>query len=105
MVSIGVCGTLDPSSNLGRGPIYFYSVNLILIMDKKTTHLALIVVLLAGTLFAWYNSAKELGIIACEAGCAIAETMFGLPICVWGAIFFTLALILSIMLWYQSEYR
>jgi uncharacterized membrane protein len=77
----------------------------ILMVNKNTIHIALIAVLVAGTLFAWYNSAKDLGIIPSDsATCgATAATMLGLPICVWGAIFFTIALSLAAAMWYIKE--
>jgi uncharacterized membrane protein len=71
-------------------------------VNKKYIHIALIVVLLAGTIFAWYNSAKEL----CAAGgtcTATSSAMLGLPICVWGAIFFTIALVLAVAMWFIKE--
>ena len=70
---------------------------------KKILHIALLIVLLAGTIFAWYNSAKELGIVPCEATCALGAAMLGLPICVWGAIFFTIALVLAAAMWFVKE--
>jgi len=69
---------------------------------KKILHIALLIVLLAGTLFAWYNSAKDL----CAAGgtcTATPSAMLGLPICVWGAIFFTIALVLAAVMWFVKE--
>lgn len=64
-------------------------------VNIKYLHIAELVVLGIGTAFAWYNSAKEL----CAAGgtcTAVSSAMLGLPICVWGALFFTIALILSL---------
>ena len=72
------------------------------VTPKQIVHIALIVVLFAGSLFAWYNSFKETGLF-CGAQtvttCA-ASTMIGVPICVIGAIFFTIALVLAAMLWF-----
>ena len=72
--------------------------------NKKIIHIALILVLLIGTLFAWYQSARDYGMFGCESQvCSVgAETMVGIPICVWGALFFTIALVLAIVLWYQK---
>lgn len=71
---------------------------------KEMVHIALIIVLLAGTIFAWYNSAKEVGIIPCPTQvCTLPAVMFGIPICVMGALFFTIALVLSVALWYVKE--
>jgi len=66
---------------------------------QNILHLALIIVLLAGTVFAWYNSAKEMGLIPSQGVCSLGSTMAGIPICVWGAIFFTISLGLAIALW------
>lgn len=66
---------------------------------QNILHLALIIVLIAGTIFAWYNSAKEIGLISSQGACGISATMAGIPICVWGAIFFTIALVLALARW------
>jgi len=63
-------------------------------VDIKYLHIAELIVLAAGTAFAWYNSAKDLCAVGGTCGAAPAA-MLGLPICVWGALFFTIALILS----------
>jgi hypothetical protein len=69
---------------------------------KKSLHIALLIVLLAGTIFAWYNSAMDI----CTAGgaCIIKPSaMLGLPVCIWGAIFFTIALVLAVAMWFIKE--
>lgn len=70
---------------------------------EQIVHLLLLIVLLAGTVFAWYNSAKELGIIPCETVCSASAAMGGIPICVLGAIFFTIALVLAAILWLMKK--
>jgi len=77
------------------------------VTPKQIVHIALIVVLFAGSLFAWYNSFKETGLFcggAVESGasCGVTATMFGMPICVIGAIFFTIALVLAAALWFME---
>lgn len=56
------------------------------------------IILLAGTIFAWYNFFVELtvwlGKSACQTGCVPGANPFLAP-CFYGAIFFTLAFILS----------
>ncbi|MFA5029765.1 MAG: hypothetical protein WC518_03405 [Patescibacteria group bacterium] len=60
-----------------------------------------LLVLLAGALFAWFNFYKELAAwlnqTACTFGCTGSENPFITP-CFYGALFFTVALILSIFL-------
>lgn len=59
-------------------------------------------VLLAGTLFAWYNFGRELvGWLnsgTCEIGCPGAAASPFLTPCFGGALFFTLAFILSVLI-------
>lgn len=71
------------------------------VTPKQIVHIALIVVLFAGSLFAWYNSFKETGLFCGAETCATcsASTMIGIPICVIGAIFFTIALVLAAAMW------
>lgn len=73
------------------------------VTPKQIVHIALIVVLFAGSLFAWYNSFKETGLFCGAQTCTAcaASTMLGMPICVIGAIFFTIALILAAALWFM----
>ena len=58
-------------------------------------------VLLAGTLFAWYNFVQEWIAYAnsssCAVGCAAGTNPFLTP-CFGGAIFFTVAFVLSILM-------
>jgi hypothetical protein len=62
----------------------------------KWLHISELIVLGAGTAFAWYNSIKDLCAgTTCSA--APSSVMLGLPICVWGAFFFTAALVLSLI--------
>jgi hypothetical protein len=60
------------------------------------------IVLLIGTVFAWFNFAQELinwlAKRACTTGCAIGLVNPFLTPCFYGAIFFTVAFILSILL-------
>lgn len=60
------------------------------------------IVLLFGTLFAWFNFAQELidwlAKRACATGCAIGLANPFLTPCFYGAIFFTIAFILSAVL-------
>lgn len=59
------------------------------------------VVLLAGTIFAWGNFIYELSswlkIGTCQTGCAVGATNPFLTPCFFGALFFTLALVISIV--------
>jgi hypothetical protein len=59
-------------------------------------------VLLAGTIFAWVNFASEflnwLAKRACTTGCAIGLVNPFLTPCFYGAIFFTIAFVLSIII-------
>jgi len=75
------------------------------VTPKQIMHIALIVVLFAGSLFAWYNSFKETGLFCGAAesctSCGATAMMFGMPICVIGAIFFTIALVLAAALWFM----
>ena len=61
--------------------------------------LAQFIVLLAGTLFAWFNFATELinwlNSRACAVGCAAGVANPFLTPCFYGAIFFTVAFVLS----------
>lgn len=60
------------------------------------------IILLIGTLFAWFNFTKELinwlAKRACTTGCAIGLVNPFLTPCFYGAIFFTIAFILSVLL-------
>jgi len=63
-------------------------------VNIRYLHIAELIVLAAGTTFAWYNSINELCAgTTCSA--APSAAMLGLPICMWGAMFFTIALVLS----------
>lgn len=59
-------------------------------------------VLLIGTLFAWVNFAYEfinwIGKRACTTGCAVGLVNPFLTPCFYGAIFFTIAFILNIII-------
>lgn len=59
------------------------------------------VVLLAGTLFAWFNFFNELiswiGNSSCTIGCAAGANPFLSP-CFGGAIFFTIAFVIHLMI-------
>ncbi|MDD5181948.1 MAG: hypothetical protein PHC66_02110 [Candidatus Nanoarchaeia archaeon] len=72
------------------------------VTPKQIVHIVLIFVLFAGSLFAWYNSFKETGLFCGAQTCATCATatMLGVPICVIGAIFFTIALVLAAALWF-----
>jgi len=63
-------------------------------------------VLLAGTLFAWFNFAQEWIAYSqntsCTIGCTAGVNPFLTP-CFGGAIFFTIAFILSLMLVKKSR--
>jgi hypothetical protein len=63
-------------------------------------------VLLAGTLFAWFNFIKEyvswINNSACTIGCAVGANPFLTP-CFGGAIFFTIALILHLVILRKSK--
>ena len=63
-------------------------------------------VLLAGTLFAWFNFAQELIAYnqntSCTLGCTAGANPFLTP-CFYGAIFFTIAFILSLLLLRKSR--
>jgi len=65
------------------------------------------IVLLIGTLFAWTNFTVELvswlNKKACTLGCAEPGTIPFLTPCFGGAIFFTIAFILSIVIWGKSK--
>lgn len=64
--------------------------------------LAQFVVLLVGTIFAWYNFVKEYAAwannYACVSGCASGLTNPFLAPCFYGAVFFTIAIALNIFL-------
>lgn len=68
----------------------------------KKIIIAQFVVLLAGTSFAWFNFSIELNNWlqkrACATGCAVGLANPFLTPCFYGAIFFTLAFVLSIFL-------
>ncbi len=65
------------------------------------------VVLLGGTLFAWYNFAQEmlvwLGKKTIENGCTAGIVNPFLTPCFYGAIFFTLAFVLSAAILKKSK--
>jgi len=60
------------------------------------------IILLAGTLFAWVNFGIELSDWlnkrACSTGCAVGLTNPFLTPCFYGAIFFLIAFILSVLI-------
>ena len=60
------------------------------------------IVLLCGTLFAWGNFGYELYSWLknkkCTTGCVVGKNPFATP-CFYGAIFFTVAFVLSAMIW------
>lgn len=68
----------------------------------KKIIIAQFIVLLAGTLFAWINFSIELmnwlAKRACTTGCAIGLVNPFFTPCFYGAIFFTMAFILSVWL-------
>lgn len=73
----------------------------------KKIILSQFIVLLAGTLFAWFNFATELmdwmEKRACSTGCAAGlVNPFTAP-CFYGAIFFTIAFVLSAMILNKSR--
>jgi hypothetical protein len=65
------------------------------------------IVLLIGTLFAWFNFVQELinwlQKRACTTGCAIGLSNPFLTPCFYGAIFFTIAFVLSVILLKKSK--
>jgi hypothetical protein len=65
------------------------------------------IVLLLGTVFAWFNFTKELidwlAKRACTTGCAAGLVNLFLTPCFYGAIFFTIALILSVIILKKSQ--
>lgn len=65
------------------------------------------VVLLLGTLFAWFNFIQEflnwLAKKACTTGCSIGLANPFLSPCFYGAVFFTIAFILSIVILKKAE--
>jgi len=64
------------------------------------------IVLLAGTLFAWFNFSKEylswISDSACTIGCTAGVNPFLTP-CFGGAIFFTIAFIIHLMIMKKSK--
>lgn len=64
------------------------------------------IVLLAGTLFAWFSFSNELiswlSDSACTIGCAAGANPFLAP-CFGGAIFFTIAFIIHLMIMKKSK--
>jgi hypothetical protein len=66
----------------------------------KKVILAQFIVLLGGTLFAWFNFAIELidwmAKRACTTGCAAGLVNPFMTPCFYGAIFFTIAFVLNI---------
>ncbi|MDD5014512.1 MAG: hypothetical protein PHW73_05355 [Atribacterota bacterium] len=65
------------------------------------------IVLLCGTLFAWGNFIKELfdwmNKRACTTGCAVGLVNPFFTACFYGAIFFTIAFILNIIILKKSQ--
>lgn len=65
----------------------------------KTIIIAQFVILLGGTLFAWYNFFRELfdwlNKKSCTTGCAVGVVNPFLTPCFYGAIFFLIAFVLS----------
>ena len=74
----------------------------VVITPKQITHLALILVTFAGSLFAWFQTFKEAGFMCGVPVACTAQKLVGLPICMWGAIAFTIALILVAALWFME---
>jgi len=70
--------------------------------DMKKLIQAQFIVLLAGTLFAWANFASELAKWLqkgnCAAGCSAGAANPFLSPCFGGAVFFTIAFVLSILM-------
>ncbi len=68
----------------------------------KKVILAQFIVLLGGTLFAWFNFATELidwmAKRACTTGCAVGLVNPFMAPCFYGAIFFTIAFVLNVMI-------
>lgn len=64
------------------------------------------VVLLGGVIFAWTNFIMELNNYlakkACTLGCAIGTNPFYTP-CFWGAVFFSIAFILNVLIILSSK--
>lgn len=75
-------------------------------MLKKLIVIQLII-LLAGTVFAWYNFTLELvnwlQKQACTTGCSEGLVNPFLTPCFYGAIFFLVAFIFSILIWRQAK--
>jgi len=73
----------------------------------KKVIFAQFIVLFAGTLFAWFNFARELidwlNARACTLGCASGVVNPFLTPCFFGAIFFTLAFVLSSIILKNSK--
>lgn len=65
------------------------------------------IILLGGTLFAWGNFFTEflnwLSKKACSTGCAANPGSPFLTPCFWGAVFFTIAFILNVMIVKRSS--
>ncbi|HXK31995.1 MAG TPA: hypothetical protein VJ378_00785 [Candidatus Paceibacterota bacterium] len=65
------------------------------------------IILLVGTLFAWFNFTRELidwlNSRSCTTGCAIAGTNPFMSACFYGAIFFTIAFVLSFVLFKKTR--
>ncbi len=64
------------------------------------------IILLAGTIFAWYNFFIELDTwlkkSTCQLGCTLGLNPFLTP-CFYGAIFFTIAFILSVIILKKNQ--
>lgn len=73
---------------------------------KKVMY-AQLIILIGGTAFAWYNFTREmidyLNAQACSVGCATAGTNPFLTPCFGGAVFFTIALVLSVTMAFLSR--
>ena len=73
----------------------------------KKVILAQFIVLLCGTVFAWFNFAEELinwtGSNSCTIGCTAGTASPFLTPCFGGAIFFTIAFILSVIILKKSR--
>jgi len=71
-------------------------------MNIKKIILTQFIILLLGTLFAWFNFTRELidwlNSRSCTTGCAILGANPFLSACFYGAIFFTIAFVLSSVL-------
>jgi len=64
------------------------------------------IILLIGTVFAWYNFGREfydwLKVGSCQTGCVVGSINPFLTPCFYGAIFFLVAFVLSVILLKKS---